>query len=142
MRAAQSKSVSWLVFISYESYGHYFLKQQNTVQYLGCYLDSNLNGVSMVCRVLKNIKTKLNFLLSQSNYLNYLSRRLLYNALTQPHFDYVCTSWHSLLSKVLKSKLKISHIKCIHFCLELPTRGHVDPSYFRKINWPPVECRV
>ena len=66
------------------SYGGYSLKQHNTVEYLGCYLDSNLNGESMARRVLKKINTKLNFLWRQSNYLNYSSKRLLCNALIQP----------------------------------------------------------
>ena len=44
------------------SYRDYTLKQQNTVEYLGCYLDYNLNGESMVRRVLKKINTKLNLL--------------------------------------------------------------------------------
>ena len=48
----------------------YYLKQQKIVEYLECYLDSNLNGESMFRRVLKKINTKLNLLLRQSNYLN------------------------------------------------------------------------
>ena len=56
------------------SYGDYSLKQHNTVEYLGCYLDSNLNRESMARRVLKkNFDTKLNFLRRLSNYLNYLT---------------------------------------------------------------------
>ena len=47
------------VSISYEDYS---LKQHNTVEYLECYLDSNLNGESMARRVLKKINTKQNFL--------------------------------------------------------------------------------
>ena len=74
------------------SYGDYSLKQHNTVEYLECYLDSNLNDESMARRVLKKINTKLNLLWRQGNYLNYSSRRLLCNALIQPHFDYGCTS--------------------------------------------------
>ena len=85
------------------SFGDNSLKQRNTIEYLGCYLDSNLNGESMACRVLKKINTKLNFLWRQSNYLNYSSRRLLCNALIQPHFDYGCTSWYPLISKALKT---------------------------------------
>ena len=87
------------------SYGDYSLKQHNTVEYLGCYLDSNLNGESMARGVLKKINTNLNFLWRQSNYLNYLSRRLLCNALIQPHFEYVYTLWYPVLSKALKTKL-------------------------------------
>ena len=96
----------------------------------------------MARRVLKKINTKLNFLWRQSNYLNYSSRRLLCNALIQPHFDYGCTSWYPLLSKALKTKLQIAQNKCIRFCLELPPRGHINPSHFRKINWLPVERKV
>ena len=44
------------------SYGDYSLKQHNAVEYLGCYLDYNLNGGSVARRVLKKINTKLNFL--------------------------------------------------------------------------------
>ena len=96
----------------------------------------------MACRVLKKINTKLNLLWRQSNYLNYSSRRLLCNALIQPHFDYGCTSWYPLLSKALKTKLQIARNKCIRFCLELPPRGHINPSHFRKIYWLSVEHRV
>ena len=74
--------------------------------------------------------------------MNYLSGRLLCNSLIQPHIDYGCTSYHSLLSKTLKTKLKIVQNKCICFCLELPPRGYISPSHFRKINWLPVERRV
>ena len=37
---------------------NYSLKQHNTVEHLGYYLDSNLNGEPMVCRVLKKINNK------------------------------------------------------------------------------------
>ena len=44
------------------SYGDYSLKQHNTVEYLGYYLDSNLKGKSMALTFLKKISTKLNLL--------------------------------------------------------------------------------
>ena len=124
------------------SYGDCSLQQHNTVEYIGCYLDSNFKGVSMARRVLKKINFKLNFWWRKSNYLNYSSRRLLCNALIQPHFDYGCTPWYPLLSKALKTELKIAQNKCIRLCLELWPRGHINPSHFRKINWLPVERRV
>ena len=43
------------------SYGDCSLQQHNTVEYIGCYLDSNFKGVSMARRVLKKINFKLNF---------------------------------------------------------------------------------
>ena len=36
-------------------YGDYSLKQHNTVEYLGCYLDSNLNRESMLVEFLKRL---------------------------------------------------------------------------------------
>ena len=39
--------------------------------------------------------------------LNYSSRRLLCDALMQPHFDYGCTSWYFLQTKVLKISFKL-----------------------------------
>ena len=68
----------------------YYLKQHKSVEYLKY---SDLNGESIASRFFKKINTRLNLLLRQTNYLNYSARRLLYNALIQPHFDYGCTSW-------------------------------------------------
>ena len=42
----------------------------------------------------------------------------------------------------MKTKLPIAQNKYIRFCLELPSRVHINPSHFRKINWLPVESRV
>ena len=53
--------------------------------------------------------------------MNYLSRRLLCNALTQLHVDYGCISW---------------------YLLGASARGYTNPSHFRKINWLPAERRV
>ena len=42
--------------------GDYYLKQHKTVEYFGCYLDSDLKGESMARRIIKKINTKLNLL--------------------------------------------------------------------------------
>ena len=57
-----------------ELYGDYSLKQYNSVEYLGCYVDSNLYKELMAREVLKKISTKLNFLWEQYKYLNDLSK--------------------------------------------------------------------
>ena len=98
------------------SFGNYSLKDHKTAEYLGCYLHSNINGES----VARRINTKLNVLWRRSNYLNYLSRRLLCNAFIQPHFDYGCTPCYLVLSKAFKTKFQIALNKCIRFCLGLP----------------------
>ena len=47
-------------------------------------------------------------------------KRLLFNALIQPHFDYCCMSWYPLLSKEFKKRFQITQNKCIIYCLDLP----------------------
>ena len=62
----------------------------NRTKYLGCVLDENLSGKSMATKMLGKISGKLKFLYRKQSFLdNYNSlRRLLLNALIQPHFDY------------------------------------------------------
>ena len=112
-------------------YGDYSLKQHGTVEYLGCCLDSNLNGESMASRVLKKINTKLNFLLRQRNCLNYSFRRFLCNALIQPHLDYGCTSWYPFLCKAFKTKLQIAQVHT--FLLGAPASWS-NPSHCFRLN--------
>ena len=75
------------------------IKQHETAEYLGSQLDSKLSGEAMVSKVLKKINAKLKFLYRQTLYLTPAYKRLLYNALIQPHFDYGCSSWFPLLKK-------------------------------------------
>ena len=74
----------------------------------------------MARKVLNTINGKLKFLQRQSTFLNSACKRLLFNALIQPHFDYGCTSWYPLLSKVFKKRFQITQNKCIRYCLDLP----------------------
>ena len=78
----------------------------------------------------------------QSRYLTPAYKRLLCNALIQPHFDYGCSSWFLLLKKKLKLNLQKAQNKCILFCLNLPLGSHIDLSHFRKINWLPAGDRA
>ena len=67
--------------------------------------------------------------------------RLLCNALTQPHFGYVCSAWYPNLNSRLKLKLQILQNKCIYFCLDLNNRAHIGLAEFEKINWLPINDR-
>ena len=118
------------------------IEQHETVEYLSCQLDSKLSGEAMVSKVLKKINAKLKFLYCQSRYLTPVYKRLLCNALIQPHFDYGWSSWFPLLKKDLKLKLQKAQNKCIRFYLNLPPRSRINPFHFRKINWLPVSDRV
>ena len=118
------------------------IKEHRAVEYLGCILDANFSGEPMPIKVIKKINSKLSFLYRQGKYLDTRLRRLLCNALIQPHFDYGCTSWYPLINKRLKSKLQVAQNKCIRFCLNLSTRSHISHEEFKNINWLPTKDRV
>ena len=75
--------------------GDIMIKQHWTVTYLGWILDENLSEESMATRIHWKINGKLKVLCRKQNFLDSSLRRLLLNALIQPHFDYACTSWYN-----------------------------------------------
>ena len=102
------------------SFAGHSIKQHETAEYLGCQLDSKLSTEAMASKVLEKINAKLKFLYRQISYRTPAYRRLLCNALIQPHFDYGCSSWFPLLRTNLKLKLQKAQNKCNRFCLNLP----------------------
>ena len=117
------------------------IKQHSKVNYLGCILDETLSGESMGLHVLKKLNSKLKFLYRKSKFLSPFLRRLLCNALIQPHFDYACTAWFPNLNQSLKKKLQTNQNKCIRFCLQLGNRSHIGLDEFKAINWLNVNER-
>ena len=73
--------------IQYKSFVGCSIKQPDTVEYLGCQLDSKLLGEALASKVLQKVNTKLKFLYRKSIYLTPAFRRLIGNTLIQPHFD-------------------------------------------------------
>ena len=100
------------------SYGLMKIKQYSEVTYLGCILDKSLSGESMALNVFSKINTHLKFLYWKDKFLSPQSRRLLCNALIQPHFDYACSVWYPNLNKKFKTKLQTLQNKCGCFCLK------------------------
>ena len=124
------------------SYNNIEIKQHHRLSYLGALLDVTMSGVDMAHGVIRKINNRLKFLHRKDQFLNYKLRRLLCNALIQPSFDYVCSSWYVNLTKKMKLRLQATQNKCIRFCLRLGNRTHLNYSDFKKINWLPVEERV
>ena len=52
-------------------------------------------------------------------------RRLLCNALIQPHFDHACSASYPNLTKKLKHRIQTIRNKCIRFCLQLDKLKHI-----------------
>ena len=122
-------------------YNNIEIKQNSKVKYLGCILDETLSGESMALHVINKVNNKLKFLYRKNSFLSEDLRRLLCNALIQPHFDFACTSWYPNLNKGFQKKLQIMQNKCVRFCLRLHNRSHIGSEEFQKINWLPVEER-
>ena len=118
------------------------IKQHSKVKYLGCLLDENLSGESMATKMLGKINGKLKFLYRKQNYLDRSLRRLLLNALIQPHFDYACTAWYPGLNKRLSKKIQTAQNKCIRFFLNLKNTAHIGITEFKAINWLPTKNRI
>ena len=113
---------------------------RNTTQYLGCQLDSKLNGKALASNALRKINAKLKFLYQKSIYLIPAFGRLLCNALIQPHLCMFFMT--SSFRKKLKIKLKKTQHKYICFCLNLPPRSRIDPTHIRKTKLRPGRDRV
>ena len=69
-------------------------------------------------------------------------RRLLCNALIQPHYDCACSALYPSLNKRLLKKIQMSQNKCIRYCLKLDNRAHIGANEFKEINWLPTKERV
>ena len=72
--------------------------------YLDCILEKTMAGESMAYKIICKVNARLKFLRRKIKYLTPNRRRLLWNALIQPHFDYACSTWYSNLSE--KENLK------------------------------------
>ena len=78
------------------------IKQHSQVTYLGCVMDETISGKPMAPKVINKINEKLNFLYRKNSFLTPGLRRMLYNALIQPQFDYACSAWFPNLNAKLK----------------------------------------
>ena len=68
-------------------------------QYLGCMLCETMLGETMTLSVIDKGNNKLKFLYRKNRFLTPTLKRLLCNALIQPHFDYACSAWYPNVTK-------------------------------------------
>ena len=104
-------------------------------------LDETMSGETMALSVINKINNKLKFLYRKNRFLTPTLRRLLCNALIQPHFDYACSTWYPNLTKNMKNRIQTSQYKCIRFCLQLYKMTHISHKEFDILNWLPVAER-
>ena len=70
-------------------------------------------------KVINKINGKFKFLYRKNRYLTKELWKMLWNALTQPHFDCECPAWHPKLNEKKRRRIKIVQNKCIPICLKL-----------------------
>ena len=104
-------------------------------------LGETMSGKTMALFIINKIKNKVKLIYRKNRFLTPILRRLLCNALSQPHFDYVCSAWYPNLTKKLKSRIQTSHNKCIRFCLQLDNMTHISHKEFETLNWLSVTER-
>ena len=80
-------------------YGDIQIKQHSKVKYLGCLLDKTMSGEAIALNFVYKINNKLKFIYRKNSFFTPALRRLLCNALIQPHFDYACLAWYPNLTK-------------------------------------------
>ena len=95
----------------------------------------------MAMQVCAKVTPKLKFLYRKNRFLSKDLRKLLCNALIQPHFEYACAAWYPNLNKKYKNKLQDLQNKCMRFCLQLENREHSGTEHFYKISWLPKDQR-
>ena len=59
---------------------------------LGCVLDETMSGEIVALRGTRKLNSGLKFLYRKNRFLGVPLRRLLCNALIQPHFGYACNA--------------------------------------------------
>ena len=109
--------------------------------YLGCVLDEFLRGKSIAMQVCIKITSKLKFLYRKYRFLSKDLRKLLFDALIQPHFYYAWAAWYPNLYKKSRNKLQVLQSKSIHFPFQLHNREHIEIEHFNKINWLQIDQR-
>ena len=80
------------------------INQNSQVTHLDCVLDETMYGEPMTYKTIKKINSRLNYLFRKKQFLTPRLRRLLCNALIQPHFDCACTVWYPNLNKKRNDK--------------------------------------
>ena len=88
-------------------YNNIRIKQQSRVTYPGCILEETMSGEAMAHKIISKVNARLKFLHRKNKYLTPNLRRLHFNALIQPHFDYACSAWYPNLCKKLKNRIQI-----------------------------------
>ena len=116
-------------------YGDVQIKQHSKVKYWGCMLDGTISGETRALSVINKINIKLKFPCKKNRFLTWTLRRLLCNALIQPHIDCTYSAWYPNLTKYFANRIQTSQNRCID---KMTNISHKE---FLTLNWLPVTER-
>ena len=112
------------------------------MKYLVCVLDDTMSGETIALGVIEKMNSGLNFLYRENWFLDSPFRRLLCNALIQPHFDCTCIASNTNLTKKLKDKIYVTQNKYIRFCLKSKCKKDISNEQFERLNCPPNKSKI
>ena len=121
-------------------YGDMQIKQHSKFKYVGCLLDETMSGKAIALNIVNIIHNKPKSVYCKINFLMPVLRRLLCNALIQPHFDYACSSCYPNLTKKLNIEFKLLKTSVCIF-LQLDKLKNIPHEEFKCLNWLPVTYR-
>jgi len=124
------------------SCNNHTIPAQNCVKYLGLNIDRFLSGETIVNNILQKVNARLKFLYRHGRCLSENSRKTLFTALVQCHFDYACSAWYSCLCKKFKNKLQVFQNKSVRFIKDMGNRTSVNYNILNSIDFLNVENRV
>ena len=106
-------------------------------------LQKTMSGEPVSLKIVNKINGKLKFLYRKNRFLIPELRRMLCNALIQPHFDYACPAWYPNLNQKNEKKKKRYKLRKINKILPTTSQmHHISEEDFRFINRLPTSKRV
>lgn len=124
------------------SFQDHKISSQNSVKYLGSFLDNDLSGKSMSEHIIKKASSRIKFLFRNQKFLDLKCRKLLGSALVQCHLDYSISSWFNGIGLLLQRKLQVVQNRLIRFILNKHARYHLYQTDLDKIGFLKVSDRA
>ena len=125
-----SKHKIWKVPKLKINYKNIQIKQHSKVTYLDCILDETMSGGSMALKLINKINSRLKSQHRKNKFSTPALRRLLCDALIQPHFDYALSAWYRNITQKWK-KIQIMQNECLRYWLQLEKITHISKNCFQ-----------
>ena len=116
------------------------IEQVENLPYLGVELDSRCNFDAHIKNVTKKLNKSIGVLKRTSPFLPLNTRKMLYNALVLPHYDYCATVWGNTSQENL-TRLQRIQSRAMRIVLKAPPRSHIE-ELLDTLKWMSVRQRI